>query len=278
MVKYFLLFFKTNKRLLKNYINRKEPNKLTGLSLYNKKKLLDLDRYKEGNIYLFNNLFHFSDNLGFLHSLEEIFEDEVYRFKSKNNAPFIIDCGANIGLSLLYFKKKYPNSKIIAFEPDKRIFKILKKNIDTFFNNKNIDVREEAVWVKDTELIFFSEGSLAGSVSVDFSDKNNKQKVKAIDFKKYLNTKVDFLKIDIEGAENQLIFDIKDHLKNVENLFIEYHGLIDKKQNLGDILNLLTSCGFEYYIRLAGETMKYPFCGEKPQKFNQQLNILCYRK
>jgi FkbM family methyltransferase len=42
-------------------------------------------------------------------------------------SPYIIDAGANIGLSIIYFKKKYPNSKIVAFEPDKLIFNILKK-------------------------------------------------------------------------------------------------------------------------------------------------------
>jgi len=60
-------------------------------------------------------------------------------------------------------------------------------------------------------------------------------------------------------------------------MFLEYHGLIDQPQNLGEILNLLKEAGFQYYIRLAGETMKFPFCDEKPTAFNQQLNIFCYR-
>lgn len=140
-----------------------------------------------------------------------------------------------------------------------------------------MELHREAVWTENTELSFFSEGSLAGSTVVDFSNRNDVRKVKAIDFKKYLDKKIDFLKIDIEGAENELIFDIKDHLFNVNKLFLEYHGIIGETQNLGNILNLLTDNGFEYYIRLAGETISNPFCGEKPSSFNQQLNILCYR-
>ena len=106
---------------------------------------------------------------------------------------------------------------------------------------------------------------------------NNKQKVKAVDLNKYLHQEIDFLKIDIEGAENHLIFHISENLRNVKNLFIEYHGLKNQRQNLGEILNLLTNVGFEYYIRVAGETIRFPFCNERPRVFNQQLNIMCYR-
>src|SRR5436190_6322828 len=46
----------------------------------------------------------------------EVFISNDYYFKSSPRQPVIIDCGANIGMSVLYFKKLYPQSKIIAFE------------------------------------------------------------------------------------------------------------------------------------------------------------------
>ena len=68
------------------------------------------------------------------------------------------------------------------------------------------------------------EEVMNGQTQQNFGKKNNIIKIQAVDFKKYLNREIDFLKIDIEGSENALIFDIKDKLANVKNLFLEYHG------------------------------------------------------
>lgn len=238
--------------------------------------LKSIPQFTEGMFVLEDRNFYYSDALAFLHSVDEIYTDEIYKFKSKTDTPIILDCGANIGLSVAYFSKLYPQSKIIAFEPDPNIFRILQKNCSEI-TNTSITLVEAAVWSEDTTLEFFLEGTLGGSLNVDYRNDNNLTKVKAVDLKKYLQSKVDFLKIDIEGAENTLIFDIQPLLKNVDKLFLEYHGLLNEKQNLGDILNLLSDSGFEYYIRVAGETLKYPFFDQTHNVFNQQLNIFCYR-
>jgi FkbM family methyltransferase len=253
-------------------------NDKTGLSSQEIEKITNTPPFSEGVANLFNYQFYYSHGESFLHSMEEIFNEQVYKFNSDTDEPYIIDCGANIGLSIYYFKKIFPQSKILAFEPDDKIFQLLKKNIDQINTDGSIILKNEAVWKEDTELSFFSEGALAGSSVIDFGKKNNVIKVKAIDLKKHLFQSVDFLKIDIEGAENELIFDIAPQLRNVKNLFLEYHGLVNQPQNLGDILNLLKECGFEYYIRLAADTLQFPFCSERTSSFNQQLNIFCYRK
>jgi FkbM family methyltransferase len=253
------------------------PNPKIGISPKEKKRLLESTNFQQETAKVFNLDFAFSHGPSLLHSLEEIFSEDIYLFDNENDTPYIIDCGANIGVSVLYFQRKYPKSKILAFEPDENIFKILEKNVNTF-QHPSTEIRKEAVWIKDEDLQFYSEGGLAGSCVTDFAKKNQIITVKAVDLKKYLQQPVDFLKIDIEGAENVLIFDIADSLKNVKNLFLEYHGILDEEQNLGEILNLLKSKGFEYYIRVAGETIIHPFCNEKPKSFNQQLNIFCYRK
>lgn len=269
--------FRINTNYLREYKYRNEINPRSGLSLTEKKRLKGDFAFISGSATFFGKPFIFSNGMSILHSIEEIFEEHIYRFEADNNSPYIIDCGANIGLSIYYFKKLYPESKILAFEPDKIIFDVLQKNIEYIPCNQNIEIRKEAVWIEDTYLDFFSEGGLAGSFSVDFSGRNNTQKTKATDLKKYLHEKVDFLKIDIEGAENELIFNIKDQLHNVKRMFLEFHGLTGEPQNLGDILNLLKEQGFQYYIRVAGDVMKNPFIDDIPKTFNQQLNIFCFR-
>ncbi len=83
---------------------------------------------------------------------------------------------------------------------------------------------------------------------------------------------VDFLKMDIEGAEAEVICSSKK-LHHISNIFIEYHSLKGEEQQLGVILEKLRSNGFRYYIH-------HQFCSPKPfteEKYqvgmDLQLNI-----
>lgn len=271
-------FYLLNKKIAKDFKYRNSIIHKSGVSKVERERLLNFEPFKVGIAEFFESEFMFSHGPSFVHSADEILGEDIYKFIPSSEQPYIIDCGTNIGLSLYYFKKFYPKAKILAFEPDEKIFEILEKNLQNLPNNKDVIIEKKAVWTENTQLEFFSEGALAGSLITDFGHKNNIIKIDAVSLKEYLNEPVDFLKIDIEGAENEVIFDLKGHLSQVKNLFLEYHGIKESKQNLGDILNLLTEEGFEYYIRLAGETLRFPFLGEEPKVYNQQLNILCYRK
>src|SRR2546421_8598701 len=59
----------------------------------------------------------------------EIFGLNQYLFSCKTDAPFIIDCGAHIGMSILYFKRRYPHAQIVAFEANPQTFQVLEQNI-----------------------------------------------------------------------------------------------------------------------------------------------------
>lgn len=240
------------------------------------KNLLRGERFKTGQTKVFGNTFMYSDSLGFYHSVQEIFVDECYRFLSPKKDPVIIDCGSNIGLSILYFKRLFPNAKIIGFEPDKEIFKLLTANVSNF-ELSNVQLYNKAVSVSNDPISFYIEGSLAGSTVIDFKGANKIQKIEAVRLKELLNVKIDFLKIDIEGAENELIFDLMPELENVEAIFIEYHSIPDKPQQLGELLNILKKAGFKYYIKEAANIMQYPFLDREEKKFDVQLNIFGYR-
>jgi hypothetical protein len=82
-------------------------------------KVFFLNRYnsknKTANIVGFDVRFLDYEALSYLYN--EIFIDNSYYFAAENETPYIIDCGSNIGMSILYFKTLYPNSRILAFEP-----------------------------------------------------------------------------------------------------------------------------------------------------------------
>lgn len=68
--------------------------------------------------------------------------------------------------------------------------------------------------------------------------------------------------MDIEGAETEVLKDCENSLKNVNNIFIEYHSFIDKEQNLDLVLSILAKNGFRYFVKSAVHN-KYPFLKRK---------------
>lgn len=239
-------------------------------------KANNLPRYTEANLILFGKLIGIVDNASYKFMYKEIFENEVYKFSSNNKKPYILDCGANIGLSIIYFKQVHPNAEIIAFEPDKKIYRILTKNIQAF-NFNNVTLINEACWNEDTLLKFYSEGADGGRAA-NYFDHECIVEVKATRLRKYLNRKVDFLKIDIEGAEYEVIKDVYDLLLNVDKLFIEFHSFHNKVQMLPEILSLLKQSGFRLHLSAPGLTSQYPFSKiEINNNMDNQLNIYAFR-
>lgn len=163
---------------------------------------------------------------------EEIFVNEEYRFSTREKAPLIIDCGSHIGLSIFYFKHNFPNAKIIGFEPNQQNFEILTKNVE---ENKLTDVTLVNAAVSDQE----GEGVLynlptdsdpwtwGDTIMVNQWGDGEKEvgtKVNAVKLSEYINSKVAFLKVDVEGAEQKIIREIEDKLSFVDEMVVEYHG------------------------------------------------------
>lgn len=227
------------------------------------------------SIKLFGGTVHFTTPLEFLHGIREIFIDGIYKQSLRPN-PYILDCGANIGLSIIYMKQLYPEARIIGFEPDERNFGLLQRNIESL-GYQNVSVRREAVWIENTELQFADTGSM--SSRIEQTDSGKTKPVKAIRLKELLTEPVDFLKLDIEGAEYEVLKDIKDELSVIKNMFLEYHGDFNQAGELSEIFNWLTEHGFSYYIKEASNVYHTPFeRGRRVSGYDVQLNIFCFRQ
>jgi len=230
------------------------------------------ERYtKVKNVKFLSCSFDVPDLPSFVWQFKEIFVDELYKFESDSKKPVIYDCGANIGMSCLYFKKLYPKAKIKAFEADIEIAKILEANLAKNSVLNGVDIINSAVWIDDKGVEFSSEGADGGSIYGNA----NKIKMKSIRLKDFLEKekKVDLLKIDIEGAEYDVLKDCKESLSNVENLFVEYHSWNNSNQKLSEILDIFEKNGFRYYIDSLTKR-KYPFINRgKKEHMDLQLNI-----
>src|SRR5512139_2849374 len=62
--------------------------------------------------------------------VHEVFVNGAYAFEPPTCRPRIVDCGANIGMSVIFFKSLYPDAEVLAFEPDPRTFARLKENVE----------------------------------------------------------------------------------------------------------------------------------------------------
>jgi FkbM family methyltransferase len=219
----------------------------------------------------------FPDAASFLFIYNEIFVKQIYEFQADTENPYIIDAGANIGMSTIYFKQLYPHAEIVAFEPDQSIAKYLYQNIASF-GLTNVTVVEKALWNEETVLRFFSEGADGGRVATA-TDQSNIIEIPTTRLRKYLNRVVDLLKIDIEGAELTVLEDCKDLLHHVKHLFVEYHSFAGQPQQLAKLIQLLEEAGFRLYISTPGIVSEKPFVDPVVYAgMDGQLNIHAVRR
>jgi FkbM family methyltransferase len=171
-----------------------------------------------------------SSNLSELRGLKtEIFTRNIYEINLTSPAPLIIDAGAHVGLATLFFKTRYPHSRIIAVEPHPENVRHLDHNI--WFNKlTNLTVVEAALGSHpgETDLYFDNSGdhwfSAAGFTrgAWDHSQTSAAVRVPVIPLDALIAEPVDLLKMDIEGAEVDVLRASKK-LHLINNLIIELH-------------------------------------------------------
>ncbi|MFN7896970.1 MAG: FkbM family methyltransferase, partial [Cyanobacteriota bacterium] len=211
----------------------------------------DMARNQACSIILDDNEFEIADGPSFYMMHREIYGDQSYLFRSQRDAPVIIDCGSNYGVSILWFKKNYPDAKIVGVEADPAVFDMLSRNISRR-NFSDVKLLHRAVSSKSGHIPFHCLGADSGRIHAGSPD-GISSSTEVIDVPTVLldeligEDEVDFLKIDIEGAELDVISGSKK-LNRVNQMFIEYHSFIDVPQQLSRLLSILEDNGFRYYI------------------------------
>ena len=167
---------------------------------------------------------------------KEIFGENCYYLELDREEPVIVDSGAHIGMSVVYFKMLFPKARIIAFEPVSANFAILKKNV---MENQleNVEIYQTVVAPKSGMLRIHEpvgEGawkSGAGIIPRGWKgiQDNREIKVEAIGIQEILQDKIDLFKMDIEGMEYEVIRNGWPQIRNVKNWIIEVHPRKDHR-------------------------------------------------
>jgi FkbM family methyltransferase len=251
--------FKKNYLRLSNKINRIIGDCLH--KIYRDNDALIKNRYSiDNNIVSIN---YRPNNLGDIGVISSVLGGDEYSFTrwsqgrelfkiydeilADSKIPLIMDAGANIGSSSIYFNALFPKAKIIAIEPEKKNCALLRKNTA----HLGIDVREAAIGSEAGHIFLTDPGQSSwgfrtaevGEYLVDviaISDILNSEE-KCIPF---------ICKVDIEGAERQLFERNHEWLYEFAMTVIELHDwMLPGKGTSKPFIRAISNGNFELINR-----------------------------
>lgn len=190
--------------------------------------------------------------------LQTVYMRRDYEIGDARPKPLIIDCGSNIGMSVLYLKHHFPDARILAFEPNPTAFEYLTANVKQNAL-RDVTLHRKAVANRTETRVFFSDADDDGSLGASLTDRLREkygrsvveQSVECIALSSQIVEPVDFLKVDVEGAEQEILEDLRDRglLRQISKMFVEYHyNDCNPNNRLVDILNILDEAGFDTVI------------------------------
>jgi FkbM family methyltransferase len=187
--------------------------------------------------------------------LKQVLLEKHYNVPLPGALKLIVDAGANIGLSAVYFANRYPNAKIIAIEPESSNFEMLQRNTAAY---PQITPVQAALWkVKEKICLvdpnYGHHGFQTVEAKADQSDATSL--VQAITIEDVLamagTPAIDLLKVDIEGAEKDVFENSGSWMDKVGAVMAELHETI--KPGSTDAFNRATESFGE--TRHLGETI-----------------------
>lgn len=232
-----------------------------------------------GSAIVYGKPFRFVNAHSFLFLYDEIIRRGIYRFATIDPAPLILDCGSNIGMSVVYFKHLHPNARIRAFEPDPTVFDVLSANCKTY-GLADVELHQEAIWTNVGSLEFRREGFTLGSRLAASGDTGGELRVRTQRLRSLLSEKVALLKLDIEGAETEVLEDCAGALQNVERMFVEYHSFADQPQTIDRLLAIIREAGFRVHFHVYEPSAQPLFLRTIRtgiDLLDMNVDIFCYR-
>lgn len=240
------------------------------------KSLEKRPRFTSGNVSIAGWDLEYLDSAAIASSIDILVYRGWNNFTTGSDTPVILDCGANIGISVLNYRRLHPRASITAFEPDPLALRALRRNLSV---NGAGDVRvvEAAVWTETGRASFFVEGADGGRILSGVMASTTM--VECVDLRDFLAGPVDLIKMDIEGAEFKVIPHIADRLSMVGNLVVECHLSNDDVASFARLLQVLADAGFSVSVNSYGawrDLVRRP--GKLPNEFDQYLLLAAWRE
>ncbi len=179
--------------------------------------------------------------------------EEYSALRGLENVSQVLDLGANVGYSSAYFLSCFPNSRVLAVEPDDENFEVCRMNLKPYGDRATC--LHGAIWSERTSLSFARETLGAGQEwgrRVQRPPEGSAGECHAWDVDSLIEIagarQVDLLKVDVERAELAVFGETaKQWLFRVRNICIELHGP-DCQQTFFHAL-----AGLDYELEYSGE-------------------------
>ena len=158
-------------------------------------------------------------------TFEEVVLKQEYDLDLSFEPTTIIDGGANIGLTSVFFANKYPDAQIVSIEPEAGNFEMLKKNTQAY---PNITLLNTGVWDHKANLAIVDSGKGNNSFTVEEVSYPTKDSIRALSIADIIEERkwksIDILKLDIEGSEKNVFEkNYERWLPLVKVLIVELH-------------------------------------------------------
>ena len=217
-------------------------------------------KFRDGRIVKIRNAADEDDTSG-IGTVHGIFfrDDYCQKGLTIEEGDIVIDIGANIGIFSIYASLKAPKGKVYAYEPFKVHYKRLLDNLKAN-NLKNVSAFNLAVCKKKGKRNLFIHKNCSGMHSLVFKeDSKGKAIVDCITlkdiFEKNNIKKCDFLKIDCEGAEYEILYNApKNILKKINKISLEFDNIDTYQQNCFQLKKFLKDNDF--IVRILGAHQK----------------------
>lgn len=254
------------------------------------RKLAREPRYTPGCVRARNWTLHYLDAGSVLSAFRTVVVQRWNDFQSSRLDPRILDCGANIGIATIHYKRLFPDARITAFEPDPETCELLSRNLAEN-GITDVEVCNAAAWTFDGTVSFLSDGADAGRVIEDpaitqcyhsLPKTAALREVATVRLARVIEERgAEFIKMDIEGAEGIVVPDCSVALRGVNSMIIEYHLQNSDPKPLSSVLIALESAGFHVSINSYGRwvDLRHPARSEdSPLEADQNLLIACWRE
>jgi len=198
--------------------------------------------------------------------IENIYHHFYISIFQRNKKYVLVDMGANKGLFAKEFLRRCSISKAVLIEPDPSLAKDLRSD----FPEKNIYILNAAIGPEVSESVpfYLSKNQEASSLNKELVkghglvDEGSQVNVRMTTLKEVCSlfdlTKIDLLKIDIEGAEYDLLENLsKEDFKKIDQISVEFHDFIDPelRERTEKCIKKIRSHG--YLFIYAGTTYLY---------------------
>jgi FkbM family methyltransferase len=186
---------------------------------------------------------------------------EVYnKVLAVGETPLIVDCGANIGLSALYFAKHLPQARIVGIEPARDNIDMARRNTG---HNPLIEIIEAAVYDEARPLEIANPEAEKFAYRVREAPKSSAQSVEGVTIpalmQRYGARRNLIVKVDIEGGELALFRSNTGWLNHTDLLIAETHDWLFPGQGTSRTL-FQALAGRTFEVIQKGEYISFFFC------------------